>query len=87
MHIDPELLDILRCPKTLKPLRLLTETELGALNDRIRDRQLHDATGRVRADALEGGLVPEGEAVVYPIEQGIPVLLVDEAIPLPGENK
>ncbi len=28
------------------------------------------------------GLVPEGEPVLYPIQEGIPVLLVNEAIGL-----
>jgi uncharacterized protein YbaR (Trm112 family) len=33
---------------------------------------------------LQEGLVPEGEAVVYPIQDGIPVLLTQEGIALPA---
>ena len=82
MPLDPEFLAILRCPKTRKPLRMATESELRDLNQRIAGEQLTDASGRKRAQPVSEGLVPEGEPVLYPVEEGIPVLLVDEALPL-----
>lgn len=82
MPLDPEFLRILRCPKTRKPLRMASADELQELNRRIAGRQLSDASGRTREQPITEGLVPEGEAVLYPIEEGIPILLIDDAIPL-----
>ena len=42
------------------------------------------AAGALRSfkEALEEGLVPEGESLVYPVQQGIPILLIQEGIQL-----
>ena len=82
MPLDPEFLQILRCPKTHKPLRLASATELRGLNEKIADKRLVDASGRTREQPVNEGLVPEGEPVLYPVEDGIPILLIDDALPL-----
>ncbi len=83
MSLAPDFLRILRCPKTLKPLRLASSAELSALNARVAERKLANAAGRVLEASLAAGLVPEGEPIVYPVDDDIPILLIDEAIPLP----
>lgn len=82
MPLDPEFLQILRCPKTRKPLRMASASELRALNQQIADKRLADASGRPREQPVNEGLVPEGEPVLYPVEDGIPNLLIDDALPL-----
>lgn len=82
MPIHQELLSILICPKTKKPLRMATPGELQKVNDRIRAHQAKNAGGAEVKDALEEGLVPEGENLVYPVQQGIPILLIQEGIQL-----
>ncbi len=82
MPIDPELLRILICPRTHEPLRQATAEELAAVNERIRQGVARNHGGGAVASPVEEGLVPEGEPVLYPIQEGIPVLLVDEAIGL-----
>jgi uncharacterized protein YbaR (Trm112 family) len=82
--LDPEFLQILRCPKTRKPLRMASAAELQAINRRITDQEVVDASGRKREQPITEGLVPEGEAVLYPVEDGIPILLIDDALPLPA---
>lgn len=82
MPLEPEFLQMLRCPKTRKPMRMATESELRHLNRRIADKQLVDASGRARELTVVAGLVPEGEPLLYPIEEGIPILLIDDALPL-----
>jgi uncharacterized protein YbaR (Trm112 family) len=82
MPIDPEFLSILRCPKTRKPLREATAAEVQEVNRRIAARELSDASGRVVEQPVEEGLVPDDEPILYPVQQGIPVLLIQEAIQL-----
>lgn len=66
--MDKSLLSILCCPKTHQPLREATAQEL-------------EKASRT-AGALEAGLVREDGLVLYPVRNGIPVLIVDQGIPL-----
>jgi uncharacterized protein YbaR (Trm112 family) len=85
MPIDPEFLQILRSPDTRKPLRCAEPAELDVVNRLIGSGRARNRAGEPVRDPLEGGLVPEGEAVVYPIRDDIPILLKHEAIPFdPG---
>jgi len=85
MPLDQEFLRMLCCPRTHKPLRMATAAELRALNQRIADKTLVDASGRLREEPVREGLVPEGEAVLYPIEEpAIPILIIEDALPLPA---
>lgn len=81
MPIDPEFIQILRSPDTRKPLRCAGEAELEKINQLIGSGQARNRAGEPVKDPLQAGLVPEGEAVVYPIRDDIPILLKHEAIP------
>ncbi len=80
--VSPELLEILVCPETRQPVRLATPEELERVNGRIRDGSLRNRGG----DAVEGeiaeALVREDGALLYPVDDGIPVMLVEESIEL-----
>ena len=78
--ISPELLAILVCPEDRRPLRLADEPLVASLNQAIARRQLHNRGGDLLETPLDGGLVREDGSLLYPIVDGIPVLLVDEAI-------
>lgn len=84
--LDPDFLKILVCPRTHKPLREATSEELAALNRRIAGGQVRNRGGSVVETPLQAGLAVEGEREVYPIQEGIPVLLVTEAIRLDPEG-
>jgi uncharacterized protein YbaR (Trm112 family) len=81
--ISVELLSILRCPETLQPLRLAPDEVLA----RVAQERLRDRSGNPVALPLEGGLLRQDGAVLYPIRSGIPVMLIDEAIPLGQAEK
>ncbi len=78
--MDPDFLKILVCPKTRKPLREATADEISRVNRAIQEGQAKNDAGERVEQPLESGLVPEEGNVVYPVRDGIPVLLTTEAI-------
>jgi len=81
--IDPELLKILACPDTHQSLSMADDALVASLNGAIEKGVLKNIGGGPVCGALDGGLVREDGAVVYPIRCRIPVLLVDAGISLP----
>jgi uncharacterized protein YbaR (Trm112 family) len=65
--IDPELLALLRCPETGLTVREMNPDELAALNARI-------------PIPIRAGLIREDNALVFPVVEGIPVMLLEESI-------
>lgn len=80
--MSPELLDILVCPETMQKLRSAEEGILERVNNAISDGSLVNQGGDRVKDRIEEGLVREDGAVLYPVKDGIPVMLLDEAIRL-----
>lgn len=74
MHLDPSLVDILACPRCRSPLR----TEGAA-----KTRETAQAAEDTEAAAELACTNPEC-GLVYPVRDGIPVLLEDEARSAPG---
>ncbi|MDB6064284.1 MAG: uncharacterized protein JWR26_492 [Pedosphaera sp.] len=79
---DVELLKILCCPETHQELALATSAAVEKLNREIGAGSLQNRAGRQVEETLDGGLVRADGKYLYPMRQSIPVLLVDEAIPL-----
>lgn len=82
MAISQELLDILACPETKQPLTLAAAALISTLNDRIRQGALTNRGGAAVTEPLDGGLIREDRRYLYPIREDIPIMLIDEAIPL-----
>lgn len=80
--ISKELLDILVCPDQRTPLSVADDDLLAALNRGVVEGALKNRAGELVEKALDGALVREDRQVAYPIFDGIPIMLVDEAIPL-----
>ena len=80
--LHPELLDILVCPETRTPVRMADDDLLTALNRAVEAGRVRNRRGDVLTDAVEAGLVREDGAVLYPIRDGIPIMLIDEAVPV-----
>jgi uncharacterized protein len=78
--MDKRLLDILCCPLSRTPLRLLGDGELQALNDAIATRKITNAAGTPVEGALSAGLITRDGRTIYRVEDDIPVLLADESI-------
>jgi uncharacterized protein YbaR (Trm112 family) len=82
--IDPDFLAMLVCPTTHQPLRAATEAELAAVNAAIAGGSAKSRGGVAVVAALVEGLVTEDGAWVYPIQDGIPILLAADAIAVGG---
>ncbi|MBM3840295.1 MAG: hypothetical protein FJ398_20500 [Verrucomicrobia bacterium] len=80
--IDPELLKIMCCPETHQPIELAEPALVGQLNEKISAGQLKNRAGQPVQERLDGGLIRSDKKLVYPIRQDIPIMLIDEAIPL-----
>ena len=80
--IDKELLEILACPLDRTPLCVADEELLARLNRAITAGQIKNREGHPIKKTLQGGLVRQDKTILYPIVDDIPVLLVDDAIPL-----
>jgi len=80
--IDKDLLSILACPETHQPLREAGEADLSGVNARIAAGAVKNVGGKPVSEALQAGLVREDGKRIYPIRDGIPVLLIDEGIDL-----
>jgi len=80
--MDSELLKILCCPETHQLLRLAEPAVLEELNRKIAAGLLKTRGGAPVTQKIESGLVRNDGKFLYPIRQGIPVLLVEEALPL-----
>lgn len=78
--MDRKLLDLLVCPTTRQPLLPLEARGLHAVNDAIAGGSLVRGDGSPQAQPLREALVTRDRKLVYRIDDGIPVLLAEEAI-------
>ena len=80
--VDPELLAILVCPENKTPVVLADNELVAKANAAIEAGTLKNRAGEAIKDPIDGGLVREDTAYMYPIRDDIPIMLIDEAIPL-----
>lgn len=82
--IDSELLQILCCPETHQALAVAPPELLSRLNERALAGGLRNRAGQLIQEPLEAGLIRDDRRYLYPVRHRIPIMLVDEAIPLEG---
>lgn len=63
-------------------MRLAGAEELTGYNQGVREGRLGNAAGGKLTQAMDGALISECGRWLYPVREGIPVLLVEEAVPL-----
>lgn len=78
--MDRKLLDLLVCPTTRQPLAVLDGRRLSALNDAIATGGVVRGDGTPQLEVVNEALVSRDGQLVYRLDDGIPVLLTEEAI-------
>lgn len=82
--IRKDLLDILVCPESHQSLREMSAEEVAALNRRIEGGEVKNRGGQVVKEVLQGALLRQDGRYAYPVLNHLPIMLIDEAIPMEG---
>lgn len=82
--VDPELLDMLCCPETKEDVSLADGPLVEKLNKLAESGQLKNRGGEIVKEKMDAGLLRADRKYLYPIREDIPIMLIDEAIPLEG---
>lgn len=85
--IAKELLEILVCPETKQPLEIAPASLIAQLNERICQGTLKNRAGSLIRKPLQDGLVRTDKLVFYAIQDGIPIMLIDEGIVLADSDR
>ena len=82
VNIDKVLLAILCCPETKQAVHLADEALIRKLNEAVKQGSLKNKAKKPVAESLDGGLIRADRKILYPIRENIPVMLIEEGIPL-----
>ena len=84
VNIDKDLLSILCCPDTKQDVSLADEALIAKLNEAVSRGQLKNRANKPVTEPLDGGLIRSDRKILYPIREDIPVMLIEEGLPLEG---
>jgi len=78
--MDKKLLSILCCPVTHKGLALARSGTLKSINSAIAAGKLKNRDGAALDESLREALITDDGKTMYPVNDGIPVLLEGESV-------
>ena len=78
--MDKKLLTILCCPVTHKGLKLAGKSDLSRVNTAIEQGNLTNRDGATLHEPLSEALITDDKKLLYPVKNGIPVLLEGESV-------
>lgn len=82
VKVDKDLIAILCCPDTKQSVTLADNTLIEKVNTAISRGELKNKAKKSVTEKLDGGLIRADRQILYPIREDIPVMLIDEGIPL-----
>ncbi len=82
MGVSPDLLEILVCPETKQPVALARAEILERLRRDVEAGKLRNRGGQPVTTPITEGLVREDGKILYVVDDGIPVMLIEESIEL-----
>ncbi len=80
MSLDKHLLEILVCPATKTPVKLLAKDKLAILNREVDKGTVAYLDGSAVDGQLDEALITEDGRTLYRISDGIPVMLEEQGI-------
>lgn len=80
--VSKELLEILVCPETKQPVHPAPEDAVRRINQQIRTSGFKNRAGIVVQQEIDGLLIREDRKFGYAIREDIPVMLIEEGLPL-----
>ena len=80
MTVDKHLLEILVCPVTKTPVKLLAKDKLAILNREIEKGDITYVDGSPVEAPLDEALITEDGRTLYRVSDGIPVMLEEQGI-------
>lgn len=80
--IDTDLLSILCCPETKQGVTVAESGLVDKLNAAVAHGGLKNRGKQPVSEQIDGGLIRADRKILYPIRGGIPVMLIEEGIPL-----
>ena len=80
--MNKRLLSVLCCPVTHKGLSVVRADQLKKINTAISEGRLANRDGAILSESLKEALVTGDGKIMYPINDGIPVLLEGASVAL-----
>ncbi|MCA9731563.1 hypothetical protein KC799_05520 [candidate division KSB1 bacterium] len=80
MHTKDLFYASLICPITRMPLKLMSQDQVQAINDKINHRAIVTLQKQTVTEIFTNGLTTEDGRYFYRIDDDIPILLPDEAM-------
>lgn len=81
-NLDKDLLAILCCPETKQSVTVAESALVEKLNAAVARGGLMNKGKKPVSERMDGGLIRADQKILYPIREGIPVMLIEEGIPL-----
>ncbi|MEM7280866.1 MAG: Trm112 family protein [Pseudomonadota bacterium] len=78
--MDKKLLDILCCPVTKQPIKLLSIEKLGVLNEKIASGGIRYVDESLVEGDFSEALITLDESTIYPVQDGIPLMTEERGI-------
>ncbi len=80
MSVDKHLLEILVCPVTKTPVKVLAKDKLAILNREVDQGAVAYVAGSPVEGPLDEALITEDGRTLYRVSDGIPVMLEEQGI-------
>ncbi len=79
--MNDKLLEILQCPRTKQNLKILEPEKVARINQEIEKGEVRYYDGSTVEEPLDEALITEDRKVIYRVDEGIPILMIDRGIP------